>query len=148
MAGGYLKRWEPFKELVDLRTSFDRLFDRFFENWPEPMEEFWAPAIDVVETDGHIEVKAELPGLKKEDIRVKLEDNVLTISGERKKEKEEKDKRYYRVERCYGRFLRSIELPTEVEPEKVEAKYKDGVLSITIPKPESARPKEIEVKVE
>ena len=148
MTRKYPKIWEPFKDLIDFRTSFDRFFDRFFERWPEPIEDYWTPAIDLVEGDSHIEVKAELPGLKKDDIKVRVEDNVLSISGERKKEKEVKEGRYYRVERYYGKFYRCVELPTEVDPEKIKATYKDGVLSITLPKPESVQPKEIEVKVE
>ncbi|HEC79287.1 MAG TPA: Hsp20/alpha crystallin family protein [candidate division WOR-3 bacterium] len=142
-----LIRWEPFRDLVSLRDDFDRLLENFFGRGPIEKEEFWAPVMDVVESNGNIEVKAELPGMKKEDIKVTVKDNILSVSGERKQEKETKDKTFHRIERYYGKFCRSIELPSEVDPDKVKATYKDGVLNITLPKPESAKPKQIEVEV-
>jgi len=142
-----LIRWEPFRDLVSLRDDFDRLLENFFGRGPIEKEEFWAPVMDVVESNGNIEVKAELPGMKKEDIKVTVKDNILSVSGERKQEKETKDKTFHRIERYYGKFCRSIELPSEVDSDKVKATYKDGVLNITLPKPESAKPKQIEVEV-
>lgn len=142
-----LTRWEPFRDLVSMRSDLDRLFESFFGRVPVIREDFWAPTVDVVERNGNIEVKAELPGMKKEDIKVTVKDNVLSLTGERKLEKEEKDKTYHRIERFYGKFCRSIQLPSDVEADKVKASYKDGVLHITLPKPESAKPKQIDVEV-
>jgi len=148
MAGKYLSKWEPFRDLLSLRTDFDRLFNTFFGRWPESVEEFWAPAVDIAESDGHIEVKAELPGMKKDEIKVTVQDNTLYITGERKQEKETKDKTFHRIERSYGKFCRTVALPSEVEVDKVKASYKDGILNIILPKPESVKPKDIEVEVE
>lgn len=142
-----LARWEPFRDLASMRSDLDRLFESFFGRAPAIREDFWAPTVDVMERDGNIEVKAELPGMKKEDIKVTVKDNVLSLTGERKQEKEEKEKTYHRIERFYGKFCRSIELPADVEAGKVKAIYKDGVLHVVLPKPESAKPKQIDVEV-
>jgi HSP20 family protein len=107
----------------------------------------WVPAVDVSETDGEYQIKAEIPDVKKEDVKVTLEDGVLTIQGERKQEKEDKGKKYHRVERTYGSFVRSFTLPDLVDEEKVKAEFKDGILKLQLPKSEKARPKAIEVKV-
>jgi HSP20 family protein len=107
----------------------------------------WAPSVDVSETDGEYQIKAEIPDVKKEDVKVTLEDGVLTIQGERKHEKEEKGRKYHRVERSYGSFARSFTLPDLVDEENVKAEFKDGVLSLQLPKSEKAKPKAIEVKV-
>jgi HSP20 family protein len=107
----------------------------------------WVPSVDVSETDGEYQIKAEIPDVKKEDVKVILEDGVLTIQGERKQEKEDKGKKYHRVERTYGSFVRSFTLPDLVDEEKVKAEFKDGILKLQLPKSEKARPKAIEVKV-
>jgi HSP20 family protein len=107
----------------------------------------WVPSVDVSETDGEYQIKAEIPDVKKEDVKVTVEDGVLTIQGERKHEKEEKGKKYHRVERSYGSFIRSFTLPDLVDEEKVKAEFKDGVLNLQLPKPEKAKPKAIEVTV-
>jgi HSP20 family protein len=107
----------------------------------------WVPSVDVSETDGEYQIKAEIPDVKKEDVKVTLEDGVLTIQGERKQEKEDKGKKYHRVERTYGSFVRSFTLPDLVDEEKVKAEFKDGILKLQLPKSEKARPKAIEVKV-
>jgi HSP20 family protein len=107
----------------------------------------WVPSVDVSETDGEYQIKAEIPDVKKEDVKVTLADGVLTIQGERKHEKEEKGKKYHRVERSYGSFARSFTLPDLVDEEKVKAEFKDGVLNLQLPKSEKAKPKAIEVKV-
>jgi HSP20 family protein len=107
----------------------------------------WIPAVDVSETDGEFQIKAEIPDVKKEDVKVTLEDGVLTIQGQRKQEKEEKGTKYHRVERTYGSFVRSFTLPDLVDEEKVKAEFKDGVLNLKLPKSEKAKPKAIEVKV-
>jgi HSP20 family protein len=107
----------------------------------------WAPSVDVSETEGEYQIKAEIPDVKKEDVKVTLEDGVLTIQGERKQEKEVKGKRYHRVERSYGRFVRSFTLPDVIDEEKVKAEFKDGILNLALPKSEKAKPKAIEVTV-
>jgi HSP20 family protein len=114
---------------------------------PDDSERFWAPAIDIEENNGNLMVKAELPGMKREDIKVSVRDNLLHLTGERNIEKETKDKTLHRVERSFGKFSRTIELPSEVDADKVKAVYKDGVLNITLPKPESVKPKKIDVEV-
>lgn len=144
-----LSRWDPFKELASLRDEIEKVFDSFFGRTPHLIERegYWVPAIDIEETDNEYIVKAELPGMKKEDIKISLTEDSLTISGERKMEKEEKGKTYHRVEMSYGKFQRSISFPSEVKPEEAKATYKDGILTITIPKSEKAKPKEIEIEV-
>ena len=107
----------------------------------------WAPTVDITEDEKNYIIKAELPDVKKEDVHVRVENGVLTITGERKAEKEEKNKKYHRVERSYGSFARSFTLPENVEAEKVSAAYKDGLLTVTVAKSEKAQPKQIEVKV-
>jgi HSP20 family protein len=126
----------------------DQLFDRFFESgWPElPVMGRWAPTVDVTENKDAVTVTAELPGVEQKDIGVSLQDGVLTIKGEKHAEKEEQDKRQHRVERSYGAFLRSIRLPAAVEAGKVTATFKDGVVTITLPKAPEAKGTTIPVK--
>jgi HSP20 family protein len=107
----------------------------------------WTPSVDISETDGEYQIKAEIPDVKKEDVKVTLEDGVLTIQGERKQEKEEKGKKFHRIERSYGSFVRTFSLPDVIDEEKVKAEFKDGVLNLHLPKSEKAKPKAIEVKV-
>ena len=107
----------------------------------------WAPLVDITEDDKEWVVKADLPEVKKEDVKVTVENGLLTISGERKVEKEEKGKRYHRMERAYGSFVRSFRLPEDADNSKVSAQYKDGVLTLTVARSESARPKQIQVKI-
>lgn len=145
-----LARWDPFKELSSLREEIDRLFDSFFgrKSFFAEQELSFSPAIDVEETNNSFLIKAEVPGMKKEDIKVAVDEDGITISGERKREKEEKGKTYHRIERAYGKFKRYIPFPKEVEPDRAKASYKDGILEIEIPKSERAKPKEIEIKIE
>jgi HSP20 family protein len=138
--------WRPFRELVGFRGEVDRLFEDFWGCWPEPTEREWVPALDVSETEDKVLVKVELPGIDPKDIDVSVQADLLTIKGERKQEKEEKGESYHRVERTYGTFTRTLRLPAETEPEKVTAGYKDGVLTLGIPKKEEAKAKKIEVK--
>jgi HSP20 family protein len=147
MADKYLSKWEPFRDLLSLRTDMDRLFKSFFADYPEDRDGFWAPVIDIEENGSNLVVKAELPGMKKEDIKVAVRDNILTVSGERSHENETKNKTFHRIERSYGKFSRVITLPADVDSNKVKASYKDGILSITLPKPESAKPKQIDVEI-
>jgi HSP20 family protein len=107
----------------------------------------WVPSVDVSETNGEYQIKAEIPDVKKEDVKVTLEDGVLTIQGQRKQEKEDKGTKYHRVERAYGSFVRSFTLPDLVDEQKVKAEFKDGVLNLQLPKSEKAKPKAIEVTV-
>jgi HSP20 family protein len=107
----------------------------------------WTPSVDISETESEYQIKAEIPDVKKEDVKVTVEDGVLTIQGERKQEKEEKGKKFHRIERSYGSFVRTFSLPDVIEEEKVKAEFKDGVLNLHLPKSEKAKPKAIEVKV-
>ena len=138
----------PWTGTTSLRKEMDRLFDRFFEyGWPEPpaLGE-WEPTVDVTEDKDAVTVKAELPGVEQKDIGVSLQDGMLTIKGEKQQEKEAKDKRHHRVERSYGAFMRSIRLPAAVETGKVTATFKDGVVTITLPKAPEAKGTSIPVK--
>lgn len=123
--------------------------DRFFREmvpfgWREDGE--WTPTFDVSETEGHVHVKADLPGVDLKDLDITIDNNVLTVRGEKKQEKEDKTENYHRVERVYGSFCRSFVLPSEVKAEDIDAVYKDGVLKLTVPKKETSQRKKIEVK--
>lgn len=132
---------------VSLRKEMERLFDRFFEPiWPEPMLGEWEPTLDVAETKDEVVVKVEVPGVEPKDIAVALEDGMLTIKGEKRAETEEKDKRYHRVERSYGAFYRAIRVPAPVDETKVKATFKDGVVTITMPKAPGAKGKTIPIE--
>ena len=132
------------KEMVRFRDEMDDLFNRFFDM--DFGDEEWVPRVDVVEGKGEITVKAELPGCEAKDIDVKLDGRTLTISGEKKQEKEEKDKNVHRVERSYGSFCRRMELPGEVDPEAIDATYKKGVLKLVLKKTRETETKKIEIK--
>jgi HSP20 family protein len=141
-----LVRWEPMKELEDMSNRLSRIFRR--GNGEETLTTIeWAPAVDVIEGEKEYLVKAELPEVKKEDVKVSVDDGVLTIQGERKQEKEEKGKKFHRIERCFGRFLRTFTLPDEVDASKIAADFKDGVLNVHLPRLEKAKTKALEVKV-
>ena len=145
-----LSLFDPFRELEDMSTRLNQIFGRFpvRAEWREPgLMTAWNPAVDISETDNAFLIKCELPEMKKDDIKVAFEDNVLTISGERKQEKEEKGKKYHRIERSYGAFLRSFTLPTDVESSHAEASYKDGVLMLQVPKAKGAKSHAVDVKV-
>lgn len=144
-----LVRWEPFHEIASLRDDMDRVFDSFFGHLPEKerRDGIWSPLIDIEETDNEVTVRAEIPGVKKEDIKISVVSNTLSISGERKYESEEKGKTFHRIERSYGKFNRMISLPAEVDHNKAKAQYKEGMLTISLPKAETARPKEIAIEV-
>jgi HSP20 family protein len=143
-------RWGPFRELENIQTRLNR----FFNDTPfRPGEgdglffADWAPPVDVEETDKEFVIKAELPEVKKENVKVELLDGVLTIEGERKQEKEEKGKKFHKVERSYGTFVRQFTLPREVEEAKIQAEFKDGMLNVHLPKTAAAKPTTVEVKV-
>ena len=141
-------RWDPFRDLGLLQDRMNRMFDDAGRGWrnDEPAATTtWSPSVDIFETEGEIVVKAELPGMERKDITLHLENNVLTLRGERKFEKETKDENYHRIERSYGNFSRSFSIPATVDGEKIRADYKDGVLSIALPKKEQAKPKQINI---
>jgi len=141
--------WSPFRALRELEDEMNRTFG--LSRWPDRetglMEAAWTPSIDVYHDAGKLVVKADLPGLSKEDIDVSVVDNRLTIKGERKKETEAKEENYHRVERLYGTFERTFQLPATVDAGKIEATYKDGVLEVALPEKPEAKPKQIAVKV-
>jgi len=142
-------RWDPFRQLSTLRNEIDRLFEEPFSAPGEGMQPFmsgWSPALDVFEDKDNVFVKAELPGMKKEEIEISLHGDVLTLSGERKEEQKYHEGEIHRSERFVGKFQRTITLPTPVEVDKVKASYKDGILTVTLPKSEEAKPKQIPVK--
>ena len=144
-----LIRWTPRGSWLDLRNEFDRLFDNFFRPTEEEetaLSSFW-PAVDIIEEEKEYQVHAELPGLTKDDIRISVKDNLLSISGEKKRESQVKDEHFQRAERYFGTFQRSFRLPEQVDVDKIEAEFKDGVLNIVIPKLKEALAKQIEVKV-
>jgi HSP20 family protein len=147
MAEKNLDRWESFRDMLNLRADMDRFFKSFFGGVSEEREGYWAPTVDIEEDKDNFIVSAEIPGMKKDDIKVTVRDNMLAVSGERKYEKETKEKTYHRIERSYGKFSRTIALPAAVDAAKIKASYKDGVLTITLPKPESAKPKQIDVEI-
>lgn len=146
-------RWEPFRDLVSLQDRMNRLFDESFrginrgageEDWALGA---WAPAVDIYEKDGNIVLKAELPGVDPKDVDVRVENNILSLRGERKFDEEVQKESYHRVERSYGSFTRSFTLPNVIDTEKIKAEFKDGVLRMTLPKKEEAKPKQISISV-
>ena len=147
-----LKRWNRLKDLEAFQHGLDSLLGRSSIHQPEGQEEpmavpEWAPLVDISEDDKEYRIKAELPDVKKEDVKVTAQEGTLTIMGERKFEKEEKGRRYHRVERAYGTFGRSFSLPDDASPAKVSAEFKDGVLTVHLVKDEKAKPQQVEVKV-
>ena len=147
-----LTRWDPFTEMEELQNRFAKLFNltppRIGEIGKESITSTeWCPSVDILEDEKEYLVKADLPEVKKEDVKVTLESDVLTITGERKFEKEEKGKKYHRVERSYGNFLRSFTLPMGAEGSKVTAEFKEGVLKVHLPKSDKVKSKSVEVKV-
>jgi HSP20 family protein len=144
-------RWHPIKELEAMENRLATFFGRGLIRMEGGKEEMtvaeWAPLVDITEDDKEYLIKAELPEVKKEDVKLAVHNDVLTITGERKYEKEETNKKYHRVERSYGSFTRSFALPEDADEGKVAADFKDGVLKVHLPKSEKAKPKSIEVKI-
>lgn len=155
-----LSTWNPLRELDDLGNRFSR----FFGNFPQSLRrterpdggteggrlalDEWSPAVDITENGKNYTIKADMPSVKKEDVKVTVKNGILEISGERQSEKEEKDEKHHRIERSYGRFLRSFTLPEDADTAGIQAKCCDGVLTVTLPKSEQAKAKEIAVKVQ
>lgn len=140
-----LVRWDPIRELDSLQGDMNRLFDRFFEGRTANGSRRWIPPMDLVETEDHLVLRGDLPGLAEDDVDIEIKDNVLTVSGERKTENEEKNEGYFRVERAFGSFSRSLTLPPGVDADKVEAKFDKGVLEVLIPKPAEAKPTRVQI---
>jgi HSP20 family protein len=144
-----LERWPS--DLFGVQRDINRLFDNIFLSGLTAEEtmasSYFAPAVDIAEQENEYVVKVELPGVAKEDVKISLESNILTIKGEKKQEKEEKNKNFHRVERSYGSFQRSFTLPSSVKNDKIDAVFNSGILTVTLPKSEEAKPKQIEVKV-
>ena len=142
-------KWDPFRDLNMLQDRMNRLFEdagRGIRRSEEPASTtIWSPSVDIYETEGEIVVQAELPGMDRKDISLHLENNVLTIRGDRQFKKETKEDNYHRIERSYGAFSRSFSIPTTVDEDKIRADYKDGVLNIALPKKEQAKPKQIQI---
>jgi HSP20 family protein len=148
-----LIRWEPARELQTIQQEMNRLFGTLFD----PREggnggdggtmRRWIPAMDLTEEGDHFVLRADLPGLRDEDVNIEVEDNVLTISGERRSEHEDRKEGYYRVERAVGRFSRSLTLPEGVDPDSIEAQFENGVLTVRIPKPEETKPRRVAIGV-
>ena len=142
-------RWEPFRELSTLQNEMNRLFNTVFDA-PAPGNggstlRRWMPAMDLVETDDHFVLRADLPGVSEDDVKIEFEDGTLTVSGERRAEHKSKDEGYYRVERAFGSFSRSLTLPQGIDPAAVGASFDRGVLEVRIPKPEQRKPRRIEI---
>jgi HSP20 family protein len=150
-----LTQWRPFREYTPVRElerfgrEIDRFWDSFFERRPARIEtgEEWLPALELAETENDYVVKAEVPGMDPKDVDISLSDGLLTIKGEKKQEREEKEADYHLIERSYGAFTRSIQIPRPVQGEKITASHKHGVLKIVLPKSEEAKKKEIKIKV-
>jgi HSP20 family protein len=144
-----LVRWEPTRELDSLQSEMNRLFEGFFGTTGRAGDGVrsrrWIPAMDLVETDDHLVLRADLPGMNEDDIDIEVKDNVLTVSGERKAEQEEKEEGYYRVERAFGSFSRSLTLPQGVSADQVSANFDNGVLEVRIPKPEERKPQRVQI---
>jgi HSP20 family protein len=146
-----LVRWEPARELSSLQSEMNRLFNTFFDTPTAGGNgggaRRWVPAMDLVETGEHFVLRADLPGLTEADVSIELEDNVLTVAGERKAEHEAKKEGYYRMERSFGQFRRSLTLPEGVDAEKIAATFDKGVLEVRIPKPEERKPHRVAISV-
>jgi len=143
-----LNRWEPFRGAAALQEQVSRLFDSVLERSGEESNlTSWAPAVDIYETEHELVVKADLPEIDPKDLDIRVENNILTIRGERKFEKKVNEDNYLRVERAYGSFSRSFSLANTVNAEAIKADYQNGVLTLTIPKREEAKPKQIKVNV-
>lgn len=139
-------RWRPLHDLTRMQRDMNRLFDSFFNDIEDQLPVAWSPRVDIKENADEFVLVAELPGLKKDDVKITLRENTLTISGEKKREEEKKDTSYHRIERFHGAFSRSFTLPAAVDSGKIQAVFKDGELKLSLPKIEEAKPKEIEIK--
>ncbi len=145
-------RWDPFRDVMTLQDRMNRLFDHALTKTRADDDEgltasTWLPAVDIYETADSVILKAELPGVSRENIDIQVRDNTLTLKGERKFEREVKDENYLRIERSYGSFQRAFSLPTVIHQDEIKAVFKDGVLEVTLPKAEEAKPKQVKIEV-
>jgi HSP20 family protein len=141
-------RWDPFRDIVTLRERMNRMFEDIVTQKGEDKDivsSSWAPAVDIYETEGELVLQAEIPGIDEKDIEISIEDNTLTLKGERKFEKETKEENYHRIERSYGSFFRSFTLPPYVDAEKVEAEHESGILKVHMPKKPELKPRKIRI---
>jgi HSP20 family protein len=144
-------RFDPFRELASMQDRINRIFGEAYRRGDDDltMRTDWVPAVDIFENDQHeIVIKAEMPGLKKEDIDVSVENATLTLRGHRERETTVKEEQYHRIERAYGMFSRSFSLPQTIDASKVQAEYKDGILTLTLPKREEAKPRQVQVQIQ
>lgn len=145
-----LMRWDPFRELEEIGSRFNRIFGRMPARSEASREELatadWAPTVDIAEDEKEYLIKAELPEVDRKDVKVTMQDSSVTIQGERRKEKEEKGRKYHRLERSYGSFFRSFTLPEDVAKDKLSAEFKEGMLMVHLPKTEKVQPKSVEIK--
>ena len=142
-----LVRWSPLRDVMSVQDEVNRLFDGLVRHRERAGAGEWVPAVDISETDSDFIVSADAPGLNVEDIKISVANNVLTLRGEKKNVREEKEENFHRVERCCGSFERTFSLPSGVDAENIRAKYRDGVLEIRLPKSKEAKPQEIKVEV-
>lgn len=146
-----LVKWDPFRELEDVTNRLNRIFGQSLVRSESGQNMLavsdWAPSVDISETDSAYLIKGEIPGVKKEDVKVTIQDGMLTIQGERRQEKEEKGKKFHRIECSYGSFARSFRVPSDADENSVKAEFKDGMLNVTLAKSEKAKPKSINVSV-
>ena len=139
-------RWTPFRGLMDIQDEMNRMFNSVART-SDSGTGVWGPSVDISENENEIVVVAEVPGMKRENINISIQDNVLTLKGEKKRESDENEENYHRIERSYGVFERSFSLPSVIQTDRVTASYKNGVLSIKLPKAEEAKPKQIDIAV-
>jgi HSP20 family protein len=141
-------RWDPFRDMVTLREKMNRLFEDVFTGRGEDKElaaSTWAPAVDIYETENELIMTAEVPGIEEKDIEIKIEDNTLSLRGERKFEKETKEENYHRIERSYGSFYRAFTLPNSIDPDRIQAEHENGVLKISMPKRQELKPRKVKI---
>jgi HSP20 family protein len=140
-----LVRWDPAREVDTLQGEVNRLFDTFFGGSDDVRTRRWVPAMDLVESDEHLVLRADLPGLGEDDVNIEIKDGVLTVSGERRAEHEDSAEGFYRLERAFGSFSRSLSLPDGIDVDSVDADFTDGVLEVRIPKPEERKPHRVQI---
>lgn len=141
-------RWDPFRDLITLREKMNRLFEEAFTSRGEEKDlvaSTWSPSVDIYETENALVLAAEVPGIDEKDIEIKIEDNTLSLKGERKFEKETKEENYHRIERAYGSFFRSFTLPHYIDQDKIKAEHENGVLKITMPKKPELKPRKVKI---
>ena len=143
-----IQRWDPFKELTNLKSQMDKIFENLLGEGEEIKTGSWVPPVDIYETENEIVIKAEVPGVSQNDVEIKVEDDTLIIRGEKKFERDMEKETYHRAERVYGKFQRTFILPKSIEKDKIKATLKHGVLTVILPKKEEVKPKEISIQVE